>query len=189
MTRVLLVAWLTVLWLVLWRDVSVANVVSGVAIALVVLAVFPPRQVTGDHALRPLKLVAFISYFAWKLVVSNLIVAREIVTPRDHVRSGIVAVPVVACSDLVTTVVANAISLTPGTLTLEVRRDPMARTVAQTELANESISRLFEGVVEATEEAIYNSMLKAVTTTYGARTVEALPIDRVVEVLQKYGVR
>jgi hypothetical protein len=32
-------------------------------------------------------------------------------------------------------------------------------------------------------------MLKAVTTTFGARTVEALPIDRVVEVLQKYGVR
>lgn len=124
MMRALLVAWLTVLWLVLWRDVSVANVVSGVAIALVVLALFPPRQVTGDHAFRPLKLVVFIGYFAWKLVVSNLMVAREIVTPRDHVRSGIVAVPVVACSDLVTTVVANAISLTPGTLTLEVRRDP-----------------------------------------------------------------
>lgn len=124
MMRALLVAWLTVLWLVLWRDVSVANVVSGVAIALVVLALFPPRQVTGDHALRPLKLMVFMGYFAWKLVVSNLIVAREIVTPRDNVRSGIVAVPVVACSDLVTTVVANAISLTPGTLTLEVRRDP-----------------------------------------------------------------
>lgn len=124
MMRPLLVAWLTVLWLVLWRDASVANVVSGVAIALVVLLVFPPRQVTGDHALRPVKLLVFIGYFAWKLVVSNLIVAREIVTPRDHVRSGIVAVPVEACSDLVITLVANAISLTPGTLTLEVRRDP-----------------------------------------------------------------
>jgi multicomponent Na+:H+ antiporter subunit E len=124
MMRALLVAWLTVLWLVLWRDASAANVVSGVAIALVVLLVFPPRQVTGEHALRPVKLLVFIGYFAWKLVVSNLIVAREIVTPRDHVRSGIVAVPVEACSDLVITLVANAISLTPGTLTLEVRRDP-----------------------------------------------------------------
>jgi D-aminopeptidase len=58
-----------------------------------------------------------------------------------------------------------------------------------TALPNDQLTPLFQAVAEATEEAIYNSMLKAVTTTYGARTVEALPIDRVVEVLQKYGVR
>ncbi|HSK19611.1 MAG TPA: P1 family peptidase [Longimicrobiales bacterium] len=58
-----------------------------------------------------------------------------------------------------------------------------------TELSNDALSPLFQAVAEATEEAIYNSMLKAVTTTYGNRTVESLPIERVVEVLQKYGVR
>ena len=58
-----------------------------------------------------------------------------------------------------------------------------------TELSNDALTPLFQAVAEATEEAIYNSMLKAVTTTYGNRTVEALPIERVVEVLQKYGVR
>ncbi|HEX6421237.1 MAG TPA: Na+/H+ antiporter subunit E, partial [Acidimicrobiales bacterium] len=101
MTRVLLIGWLTALWLVLWRDVSVANVLSGVAVGLVVLAVFPARRVPGRHALRPLHLAVFAGYFAWKLVVSNLVVAREIVTPRDNVRSGIVAVPMTECSDLV----------------------------------------------------------------------------------------
>jgi D-aminopeptidase len=60
---------------------------------------------------------------------------------------------------------------------------------AITALSNDELTPLFQAVAEATEEAIYNSMLKAVTTTFGARTVEALPIDRVVEVLQKYGVR
>ena len=58
-----------------------------------------------------------------------------------------------------------------------------------TELSNDALTPLFQGVAEATEEAIYNSMLKAVTTTHGDRTVEALPIERVVEVLRKYGVR
>ena len=58
-----------------------------------------------------------------------------------------------------------------------------------TELSNDALTPLFQAVAEATEEAIYNSMLKAVTTTYGSRTVEALPIERVVEVLHKYGVR
>ena len=58
-----------------------------------------------------------------------------------------------------------------------------------TALANDVLTPLFQAVAEATEEAIYNSMLRAVTTSYGTRTVEALPIDRVVEVLRKYGVR
>lgn len=125
MTRGLAVGWLTALWVVLWRDLTVANVASGAAIAMIVLVVFPPRHPTGgQHTIRPLQLAAFVGYFAWKLVVSNYVVAREILTPRDHIRSGIVAVPMVACSDLLVTIVANAISLTPGTLTLEVRRDP-----------------------------------------------------------------
>jgi len=55
-----------------------------------------------------------------------------------------------------------------------------------TELTNDATSALFQGVVEATEEAIYNSMLKAVTVTSRGRTIEALPIDRVREILRKY---
>jgi D-aminopeptidase len=70
-----------------------------------------------------------------------------------------------------------------------VRRRADARTREVTQLINDALSPLFQAVAEATEEAIYNSMLRAVTTSYGDTTVEALPIDRVVEVLRKYGVR
>jgi D-aminopeptidase len=56
------------------------------------------------------------------------------------------------------------------------------------ELANEETTALFQAVVEATEEAIYNSLLKATTVTSNGRTVEALPIDRVREILAKYRV-
>jgi D-aminopeptidase len=57
-----------------------------------------------------------------------------------------------------------------------------------TELTNDAMSALFQAVVEATEEAIYNSLFKATTVTSRGRTVEALPLDRVREVLRKYGV-
>ena len=57
------------------------------------------------------------------------------------------------------------------------------------EVTNDAVSALFQAVVEATEEAIYNSMFKAVTVTSRGRTVEALPIDRVREILAKYGIR
>lgn len=61
-----------------------------------------------------------------------------------------------------------------------------ARTVD--DLTNDAISPLFQAVLEATEEAIYNSMFMAETVTSNGRTIEALPLDRVRSVLAKYGV-
>ena len=56
------------------------------------------------------------------------------------------------------------------------------------DLGNDAMSALFQGVVEATEEAIYNSLFKATTVTSRGRTIEALPMDRLREILTKYGV-
>jgi D-aminopeptidase len=55
-------------------------------------------------------------------------------------------------------------------------------------LSNDAMSPLFLAVIEATEEAVYNSLFRATTVTGRGRTVEALPIDRTVEILRKYGV-
>jgi D-aminopeptidase len=54
-------------------------------------------------------------------------------------------------------------------------------------LPNDAASPLFLAVIEATEEAIYNSLFKATTTSGRGRTVEALPLDRTVEILRKHG--
>lgn len=53
-------------------------------------------------------------------------------------------------------------------------------------LTNDSMSPLFLAVIEATEEAIYNSLFRATTITGRGRTVEALPIDRTLDILRKY---
>ena len=55
-------------------------------------------------------------------------------------------------------------------------------------LTNDSVSPLFEAVIEATEEAIYNSMFKATTITGNGHTIEALPIDKTVAILKEHGV-
>lgn len=55
-------------------------------------------------------------------------------------------------------------------------------------LANDQVSPLFLAVIEATEEAIYNSLFRATTITGRGRTVEALPLDRTLEILRKYRV-
>ena len=69
-----------------------------------------------------------------------------------------------------------------------VRRAFDARRLTTTELANEEMSALFQATVEATEEAVYNSLTMATPVTSRGRTVEALPLDRVREILARYGV-
>jgi D-aminopeptidase len=69
----------------------------------------------------------------------------------------------------------------------EVRRAFSARRLETAELANEEMSGVFEAVVEATEEAIYNSLFQATSVTGNGRTVEAIPLDKVREILRRYG--
>jgi D-aminopeptidase len=69
-----------------------------------------------------------------------------------------------------------------------VRRAFDARRLSTTELANEEMSAVFQAVVEATEEAIYNSLTMATAVTSRGRTTEALPLDRVREILARYGI-
>ena len=62
-------------------------------------------------------------------------------------------------------------------------RTPQSRSV----LPPDGVSPLFQATLEATEEAVYNSMLQATTVTGNGRTAEALPIDEVRAILRKYG--
>jgi D-aminopeptidase len=63
-----------------------------------------------------------------------------------------------------------------------------ARTRSAEVLTNDAMSPLFLAVIEATEEAIYNSMFRATSTTSNGHTVDALPIDKTIEILKKYHV-
>ena len=69
-----------------------------------------------------------------------------------------------------------------------VRRAWNAQRLTTTELANEEVSGLFQAVVEATEEAVYNSLFMATTTTGNGRTVEAIPLDSVRAILRRAGI-
>lgn len=70
----------------------------------------------------------------------------------------------------------------------KVRRAFNARTLATEELANEEMSGLFQAVVEATEESIYNSLFMATDVTSNGRTIRAIPLDSVRAILSKYSV-
>lgn len=70
----------------------------------------------------------------------------------------------------------------------EVRRTSSQGPLQVLDLPNDMMSGLFQAAIEATEEAIYNSLLKAVEVTgRGGRTVQALPVQETVEILRRYG--
>jgi D-aminopeptidase len=78
---------------------------------------------------------------------------------------------------------AIAFSAAPA---VRIRIDDKALTRNAAQLTNDAMSPLFEAVIEAAEEAVYNSMLKATTTTSNGHTVEALPIDRTLKILKEH---
>ncbi|MGB0039745.1 MAG: P1 family peptidase, partial [Terriglobales bacterium] len=71
---------------------------------------------------------------------------------------------------------------------VRIRTENKALTRHIEVLTNDAMSPLFEAAIEATEEAVYNSMFRATTTTGNGHTVEALPIERTAEILRKHGV-
>lgn len=116
---VALAAWLVVVWVALWGGVSWANLGSGVLVAAVVLALFPTGPGSGGHvsvwpALR------YVAWFSGQLVVATAQVVLATVAPSGRVRPAVVAVPLRSRSALVATIVANSVTLTPGTLTVDV---------------------------------------------------------------------
>lgn len=124
MSRWFLGGWLVVVWVALWGDATMANLLGGTGVAAALMLLFPlegPRRVSVP---RPLAVLRLAGHFVVELVRANTEVAWEILTPSDHGVPGIVAVPLEPSGDALVTLVADAVTLTPGTLTLEVDRLP-----------------------------------------------------------------
>lgn len=113
---------LAFMWGALWGDLGAATLTAGVLVAIGVQLAFPalaplPIERVNIAALAKLGLV-----FTWMLITANLAVTRLVFSPRVALSTLVVEVTLPPSSDAVATVVANAVTLTPGTLTLDVRR-------------------------------------------------------------------
>lgn len=112
---------LIVMWIALWGNLSIANIVGGAIIAVLVLAFadqVQPEPVSNFNIGAALR---YLRTFAVQLLVANWQVIKAVVHP-DTIKPGILAMPLYHASDAVVTLVANSITLTPGTLTLETER-------------------------------------------------------------------
>lgn len=120
MRFLILMVWLTTVWVTLWESVTWANLFGGVIVSLVVITLLPPRSDRPEVGFRPIAALELFAYFVWELIVASAIVAWEVVTPRIGINAAVVSVRLTSDVPGIVTAVANMVSLTPGTVTLEI---------------------------------------------------------------------
>ncbi len=114
---------LALAWAALLGQVTLANLVAGYVLGFLLLWI-TRRALPPSPYFHKLRLFAsFLGFYLWKLVLANLRVAYDVLTPQHHMRPGIVAIPLDVETDAEITLLANLISLTPGTLALDVSSD------------------------------------------------------------------
>ncbi len=118
-----LLLWLVLVWMLLWGTWSWANLISGAGLALAVTVLLPLPPVVGGTRVHPVGLVVFVGYFFLDLVRSAALVAWQTLR-RDAIGySAIIRVQMRTDSDLLLTIVAESLTLVPGSVVIDMDRE------------------------------------------------------------------
>lgn len=116
---------LTFIWVALTGSFSLGNFFFGFALSFHVLWLISrsTNATQRKYFIFVPRVVGFVFFFLYELLKANVQVAFDVITPKFYMKPGIVSVPLDAETDLEITFLANFISLTPGTLSLDVSDD------------------------------------------------------------------
>lgn len=114
---------LTILWVAVTGNFEPANVLFGFILSYFLLWVVTRRSGKDRYFKLVPRVISFFFFFLYELVKANIEVAYEVITPKLNMKPGIVALPLDVKSDFDITFLANLITLTPGTLSLDVSED------------------------------------------------------------------
>ncbi|MFE6158355.1 Na+/H+ antiporter subunit E [Streptomyces sp. NPDC056486] len=114
-----LIAWLTVIWMLLWSGPTWGNLISGVLVSVVLCLVFPLPAVELALRLRPLGILRLAGYLAYDMVASSATVTRQALGGRRR-PAAVIAVQLRCRTDLMIAATAVAVSCVPGGALVEV---------------------------------------------------------------------
>jgi len=127
MRAVVYFALLLVFWIILTFDVTVVNLIAGAVASLITVWLFHRHFVTGmGKLLQPARyfwLVVYLFVFTWECLKANFDVAYRVLHPSMPIRPGIVKVKLGLKSDIARTILANSITMTPGTISVDLVDD------------------------------------------------------------------
>ncbi len=114
---------LAIVWATATGRFTLANASLGYVLGYLVLLFAQPVIGRSPYFLKLWQVLSFLAFLAWEVVRANFRVAYDVVTPTWYMRPGVVAIPLDVRTDAEITLLANLISLTPGTLSLDVTED------------------------------------------------------------------
>jgi multicomponent Na+:H+ antiporter subunit E len=123
MTSIVWIVVLALIWVGLTGEITAGNLLVGFGLGYLVLHFAPETMGLGRPLLRMRRAIGLAGFFVWELVLANFRVAYDVVTPTHHMRPAVVAIPLDAKTDAEITMLANLVSLTPGTLSLDLSND------------------------------------------------------------------
>lgn len=112
--------WLTLVWVLLWATFTPLTIAGGVVVAVVVVALFPEQAPPERLVVRPWPALRLVLYLVYDLVVSGAEVSAQVLRHGPRACGAIVRLPLFSTSDRVVAVMANALSLAPGAMAVEI---------------------------------------------------------------------
>lgn len=114
---------LTFIWVALTGSMYYSNFLFGFLLGFFILWIMNRNETDQRYFYRVPKTISFIFFFLYEMIVANLQVAYDVITPKYFFKPGIVKYPMDARSDFEINLLSTIISLTPGTLILDVSDD------------------------------------------------------------------
>jgi len=140
---------LAIVWAAMAGDISLRNLLVGFVIGYLVLVLSERALGSIGYIARVRRAAALAAYFLWELVRANVRLAYHVVAPMPSFRPGVIAFPLDGETDGEITLLANAITLTPGTLSLHL--SPDRRTLYLHTMYTDDIEGLRRGIKERFE--------------------------------------
>jgi multicomponent Na+:H+ antiporter subunit E len=117
------IALLTLAWLALTGSFTIPNALLGVALSALASSFAREQRRRNEITIRPLRVAGLAALFVYELVLSGYRVARLVLAPRMRLQPGILAYRLKVDRNFEITLLANLITLTPGTLSVDVSAD------------------------------------------------------------------
>jgi len=114
---------LALTWAALQGQLDVANIVIGFFVSAGLIYMFQKMFFPSTYFRKVVLSGKLLLVFLRELIKSNIAVLKVVMSPRIRVRSGVIALPTELTDELALTLLANMITLTPGTLTLDISPD------------------------------------------------------------------
>jgi multicomponent Na+:H+ antiporter subunit E len=114
---------LTAAWLAMTGSLTIPNALLGLVLSILASSFAREQRRRSEIAIRPLRVIGLAALFVYELVLSGYRVARLVLTPRMQLQPGIFAYRLKVDRNFEITLLANLITLTPGTLSVDVSAD------------------------------------------------------------------